>query len=101
MTTDRNANRTDGETHGSEQEPVEAGERDTTQQRQHQREGSPPPRDPSQPDADAEDALATSPDQRYGRSEGQAGTPDAGMPLPGGESQGAGAPFTPRGEDRD
>lgn len=101
MTTDRNARRTDGETHGPDQVPVEAGERDTTQQRQHEKEGRPPLRDPSKPDADAEDALATEPDALYGQSEGQAGTPDAGMPAPGGESQGAGAPFTPRHEERD
>jgi hypothetical protein len=101
MTTDRNARRTDGETHGSDQEPVEAGERDTTQQRQHEQEGDPPLRDPASPDADAEDSLATRPDALYGQSEGQVGTPDAGMPTPGGESQGAGDPFRPRqDEDR-
>lgn len=82
MTTDRGASRTEGETHGPEQEPVVAGERDTIQQEQAQREGSAPLRDPAAPDADLEDSLATSPDAVYGQSEGQAGTPEAGMPMP-------------------
>lgn len=100
MTTDRSANRTDGETHGSDQQPVTAGERDGTQREQAAREGEEPVRDPSRPDADLEDSLAVSPDATYGMREGQAGTSDAGMPLDqtssaGGESVSPGGEYRP------
>ncbi|HET7582428.1 MAG TPA: hypothetical protein VFL75_06725 [Candidatus Limnocylindria bacterium] len=82
MSTDQGASRTDGETHGQSQEPVNAGERDATQREQAQNEGRAPIADPAAPDADREDSLATSPDATYGQAEGQAGTGSAGMPLP-------------------
>jgi hypothetical protein len=100
MTHDQSANRTQGETHGEEQEPVETGERDATQQRQAAREGQEPTHDPAAPDAEQEDSLrmAQSPDAAYGQREGQAGQPDAGMPTGGGESQAPGGEFVPRDE---
>jgi hypothetical protein len=98
--TDRTANRASGETHGPEQEPVEAGDRDTTQRQQAARQDDAPGRDPSRPDADLEDSLAASPDAVYGQREGQAGTPDAGTPLDqtssaGGESVSPGGDYRP------
>jgi hypothetical protein len=39
VSTDQSANRTQGETEGVEQEPTEAGEHDTTQRKQAEREG--------------------------------------------------------------
>jgi hypothetical protein len=74
MTHDQNANRTQGETHGREQEPVEATERDTTQQEQAAREGQPPVHDPAAADAEQEDSIrmAQSPDAAYGQREDQA-----------------------------
>jgi hypothetical protein len=70
---DRGSNRAQGETHGQAQEPVEAGERDTVQQEQAQREGRPAGHDPSVPDAEVEDSLrmAHSPDATYGQREDQ------------------------------
>jgi hypothetical protein len=99
---DRNSNQTQGETHGRTQEPVEAGERDTTQQEQERKEGRQAGHDPAAPDAAVEDSLtmAHSPDAAYGQREGQAGTADAGMPTSGGESQGPGDEFVPRHEGR-
>lgn len=88
MTTDRSSNRTDGETHGREQQPVEAGARDTTQRDQARGENAPGAHDPARPDAALEDSLERAPD-------GQAGTPSAGTPSGGGESIGPGAPFIP------
>jgi hypothetical protein len=49
MSTDQNANRTTGETEGVEQQPTEAGEHDTTQREQAEREGQAPISDPSRP----------------------------------------------------
>ena len=74
MTNDQSANRTQGETHGPEQQPVEATERDTTQQGQEAREGRPPTQDPAAPDAEQEDSIrmAESPDAAYGQREDQA-----------------------------
>ncbi len=71
---DRGSNRAQGETHGPEQEPIEAGERDTVQQGQAQREGRPASQDPATPDAEVEDSLtmAHSPDAAYGQREDQA-----------------------------
>jgi hypothetical protein len=98
MTTDKNANRTDGETQGQQQRPVEAGDRDTTQQEQEQNEGRPAGHDPAAADAEVEDSLtmAHGPDTAYGQREDQAGTSDAGMPTSGGESQSPGTEFVPR-----
>jgi hypothetical protein len=100
MTHDQSANRTQGETHGEEQEPVEATERDTTQKEQARREGEAPTHDPAAPDAEQEDSIrmAQSPDAIYGQREGQAGQPEAGMPTGGGESQTPGGEFVPRDE---
>jgi hypothetical protein len=74
MDDDRNANVTQGETHGRQQEPVEAGERDTTQDEQERREGRPAGHDPTAADAEVEDSLrmAHSPDSAYGQREDQA-----------------------------
>ena len=71
---DRNSNQAQGETHGRAQEPVEAGERDTTRQEQEAREGRPAGHDPAAPDAEVEDSLtmAHSPDAAYGQREDQA-----------------------------
>ncbi|HEX2194577.1 MAG TPA: hypothetical protein VHK63_06455 [Candidatus Limnocylindria bacterium] len=101
MTSDQTSSRTTGETHGQEQEPVEAGERDTTQRDQAHGEGAPATQAPEQPDAQVEDSIrmAHSPDAAYGKQEGQAGTPDAGMPTGGGESQGPGGEYVPQEED--
>jgi hypothetical protein len=95
---DRNSNQTQGETHGGAQQPVEAGDRDTTQKKQERGEDRPAGHDPSAPDADVEDSLtmAHSSDAQYGQREGQAGTADAGMPTSGGESQSPGDEFVPR-----
>jgi hypothetical protein len=60
---DRNSNQTRGETHGREQEPVEAGERDSTQQEQERKEGRPAGHDPAAPDAGVEDSLTRAGDQ--------------------------------------
>jgi hypothetical protein len=79
MTTDQSANRTRGETEGVEQQPTEAGEHDTTQREQAEREGQARASDPSRPKVTNE-RLATSPDATYGQSEGQSGTASAGMP---------------------
>ena len=57
MTQRQYGNQTSGETLGREQEPIGAGERDTTQRRQAEREGAPPLRDPSRPDAAQEDTI--------------------------------------------
>ncbi len=74
MTHDQSANRTQGETHGREQKPVEAAERDTTQQKQAEREGEPAEQDPAAPNAEQEDSIrmARSPDAAYGQREDQA-----------------------------
>jgi hypothetical protein len=74
MEDDRNANVTQGETLGREQEPVEAGERDTTQDEQERREGRADGHDPAAADAETEDSLrmAHSPDAAYGQREDQA-----------------------------
>lgn len=82
MEDDRNANVTQGETHGRSQEPVEAGEHDTTQEEQERREGRPAGHDPAAPDADVEDSLsmAHSPDALYGQREDEAGTAEADRP---------------------
>ena len=74
MTEDRNANQARGETHGDQQEPVQAGDRDTTQREQARREDAPSGHDPAAPDAAVEDSLemAHSPDATYGLREGQA-----------------------------
>lgn len=95
---DRNSNQTQGETHGKAQQPVEAGDRDTTQREQERSEERPAAHDPAAPDAGVEDSLtmAHSPDAQYGQREGQAGTSVAGMPTSGGESQGPGGEFVPR-----
>jgi hypothetical protein len=71
---DRTGNRAQGETHGRAQEPVEAGEHDTVQQEQAEREGRPAGHDPTAPDAEVEDSLtmAHSPDAAYGQREDQA-----------------------------
>jgi hypothetical protein len=76
MEDDRNANVAQGETHGREQTPVEAGDRDTTQNEQERREGRPAGHDPAAPDAEVEDSLrmAHSPDAAYGQREDQAET---------------------------
>lgn len=73
---DRNANVAQGETHGREQEPVEAGDRDTNQDEQERREGRPAGHDPAAPDAEVEDSLrmAHSPDAAYGQREDDAET---------------------------
>ena len=101
MDEDRNANQTQGETHGRTQEPVEAGDRDTTQQEQERKEGRPAGHDAAAADAEVEDSLtmAHSPDAAYGQREDQAGTSDAGMPTSGGESQTPGREFVPRDQD--
>ena len=67
--------RATGETHGTEQEPVEAGERDTTQQEQAQSEGAPAEHDPATPTQRTQDAYGQSPDTAYGQREGQAEDP--------------------------
>jgi hypothetical protein len=74
MTQDQSANRTQGETHGKEQEPVEAAEHDTTQQEQARHEGEPAAQDPAAPDAEQEDSIrmARSPDAAFGQREDQA-----------------------------
>jgi hypothetical protein len=74
MDEDRNANQTQGETHGRAQQPVEAGDRDTTQKEQERKEGRPAGHDPATPDAEVEDSLtmAHSPDAAYGQREDQA-----------------------------
>lgn len=74
MGEDRNSNQTQGETHGRTQEPVEAGDRDTTRQEQEAREGRSAGHDPAAPDAEVEDSLtmAHSPDAAYGQREDQA-----------------------------
>ena len=48
--------RTTGETHGTEQEPVEAGERDATQREQAANEHAPAEHDPSTPTQTTQDA---------------------------------------------
>lgn len=105
MDQDRNSNQAQGETHGREQQPVEAGVRDTTQGEQERDEGRNAGHDPARPDAGMEDSLtmAHSADAQYGQREGQAGTSDAGMPTSGGESQAPGDEFVPRdgGVDQD
>ncbi|HEX6129743.1 MAG TPA: hypothetical protein VF071_12045 [Candidatus Limnocylindria bacterium] len=58
MDQDRNANQAQGETHGRRQEPVEAGDRDTTQQEQELKQGRPTGHDPAARDAKIEDSLA-------------------------------------------
>jgi hypothetical protein len=75
MSEDRNSNQAQGETHGREQQPVEVGERDTTQQEQERSEGRSGGHDPAAPDADVEDSLT---------------------PTSGGESQAPGDEFVPR-----
>jgi hypothetical protein len=97
-TDDHSAARTQGETHGQRQEPVEAGERDSTRREQERHDGRSAGHDPAAPDAAVEDSLtmAHSPDAAYGQREDQAGTADAGMPTQGGESQGPGREFEPR-----
>jgi hypothetical protein len=80
MSTDQSANRTTGETEGVEQQPTQAGEHDTTQRKQAEREGQAPISDPSKPQGTNE-GLAGSPDATYGQAEGQAGTGSAGMPT--------------------
>ena len=74
MTHDQSVNRTQGETHGQEQEPVEAAERDTTQREQALHEGEASTHDPAAPDAEQEDSIrmARSPDAGYGQREDQA-----------------------------
>jgi hypothetical protein len=67
--------RTTGETHGTEQEPVEAGERDATQREQAANEGAPAEHDPSSPTQTTQDAYGQSPDAAYGQREGQAEDP--------------------------
>lgn len=101
MDEDRNANQTQGETHGRTQEPVEAGDRDTVQREQEQKEGQPAGHDPVAADAEVEDSLtmAHSPDAAHGQREDQAGTSDAGVPSSGGESQSPGREFVPRDQD--
>lgn len=101
MNEDRNSNQAQGETHGRDQRPVEAGDRDTTQREQERNEGRSAGHDPAAPDAGVEDSLtmAHSPDAQYGQREGQAGTSDAGMPTSGGESQDPGNEFVPRDQD--
>jgi hypothetical protein len=72
-------NMTQGETHGVEQEPVVAGERDGTQREAEQREpreGDPARAEISSPDEledpkGASDDFAESPDATYGRHEDQ------------------------------
>jgi hypothetical protein len=90
MSTDQTANRTQGETEGVDQRPTEAGEHDTVQRKQAEREGQAPISDPSKPQASNE-SVATSPDAAYGQAEGQGGTGSAGMPdqaeEPRGETQ--------------
>ena len=68
MSADRNANVTQGETHGPEQVPVEAGDRDPAVR--DPRPGGPMAQ-PADPD-EASDELAESPDATYGQREGQA-----------------------------
>lgn len=74
MTHDQSANRTQGETHGREQEPVEAAEHDTTQKEQERHEGEPAAQDPAAPNAEQEDSIrmARSRDAAYGQREDQA-----------------------------
>jgi len=74
MQDDRNANVAQGETLGREQVPVEAGDRDTTQNEQERREGRTAGHDPAAPDAETEDSLrmAHSPDAIYGQREDHA-----------------------------
>jgi hypothetical protein len=74
MNDDRNANVATGETHGPRQEPVEAGERDTTRQDQERREGRNDGHDPAARDAEVEDSLrmAHSPDATYRQREDDA-----------------------------
>ncbi len=74
MTNDQRANRTQGETHGQDQEPVQAAERDTTQSEQARQEGEAATHDPAAPDAEQEDSLrmAESPDAAYRQREDQA-----------------------------
>jgi hypothetical protein len=71
---DQGSNQAQGETHGPDQEPVEAGDRDNVQREQAQREGRPAGQDPGSPDAEVEDSLtmAHSPDAAYGQREDQA-----------------------------
>jgi hypothetical protein len=101
MDQDRNSSQAQGETHGRDQQPVEAGDRDTTQQEQERRAGRPARHDPAATDAEVEDSLtmAHSPDAAYGQREEQAGTSDAGMPTSGGESQDPGDEYVPRDQD--
>jgi hypothetical protein len=63
--------RTQGETHGVEQEPTEAGDQDPAV-RAPRADG--PMVQPADPDA-ASDELARGPDQAYGQREGQAEPP--------------------------
>lgn len=68
--------RATGETHGAEQEPVEAGERDATQREQAMNEGAPAHHDPATPTQGTQDqAYGQSPDAAYGQREGQAEDP--------------------------
>jgi hypothetical protein len=71
---DRRSNQAQGETPGKTQEPIEAGDRDTTQEDQARREGRNAGHDPAAPDAEVEDSLemAHSPDATYGQREDDA-----------------------------
>lgn len=72
--------RTTGETMGSDQQPTEAGEHDTTQRDQARRELAPATHDPSQPSTSS-GGFGQSPDAAYGQREGQAedGTTNLGQ----------------------
>ena len=62
------AERTQGETHGPEQEPIEAGDRDPAV-RDPRPDG--PMNQPTDP-AEASEEMGKSPDAAYGQREGQA-----------------------------
>jgi hypothetical protein len=78
--------RTTGETMGSEQQPTEPGERDSTQVEQARREGAHATHDPSQPSTSSS-GFGQNPDAAYGQREGQAedGTTNLGQEQLGDE----------------
>lgn len=77
---DRNAQRTTGETLGTDQRPTEPGGADATQREQAASERDPATHDPSRPSQTTQEAgFGESPDAAYGQREGQAEEGEAGM----------------------